>query len=640
MIVYQSTKTGFLEDTSNGIEDIIRSNVKDKLNRDIKPGSSEYESWKNSLGNAMHHVMNTDEIPDDAGVAIEYTIPRTNNRIDFVITGQDENNIEKVIIIELKQWTDIQKLDKDAMVLTRFRQGLSEELHPSYQAWSYSTLLNGFNATVYEENIGLEACAYLHNCIDNTVITDEFYSSYLQKAPAFCKGDKEKLQSFISHFIKYGDKNNVLYRIENGEIRPSKNLADSMASMLKGNEEFVMIDEQKIVFEEALALTKKSSIANKNVLIVEGGPGTGKSVVAVNLLVAITKLGLLTQYVSKNSAPRAVYESKLTGTLKKTHISNMFKGSGAYLDAEPNTFDALIVDEAHRLNEKSGLYQNLGENQIKELIGSAKFSIFFVDEDQKVTLNDIGDKEEIRKWAKLANATVTEMKLSSQFRCNGSDGYLAWLDNALQISDTANIDLTGINYDFRILDSPREVYELIKEKNKAYNRARLVAGYCWNWVSKKRPNEFDIDIPDYGFKMKWNLATDGNLWIVKPESVNEVGCIHTCQGLEVDYIGVIVGLDIGCVNGKVVTNPNNRATTDKSIRGYKRLLKEEPAYAQFVLDRIIKNTYRTLMTRGMKGCYVFFLDKDLEKHFRDAISAKSFMNKADKVAVNTKNNLT
>jgi len=279
MIVYQSTKLGFLNDASNGIEDVVRARVKEKLNIDIQVGSSEYNSWKNSLGDAMYKVMQTDKIPDDSGVAIEYSIPRTKNRIDFIITGEDEYGKEKVVIIELKQWTDIQKTDKDAVVVTRFKSGPSEELHPSYQAWSYSTLLYGFNATVYEEKIGLEPCAYLHNHIDKDVVLSPFYSDYLSKAPAFCKGDKEKLQDFIAKFVKYGEKKNTLYRIDHGEIRPSKNLADSLASMLKGNEEFIMIDEQKIVYETALSLTKKSSKTNKNILIVEGGPGTGKSVV-------------------------------------------------------------------------------------------------------------------------------------------------------------------------------------------------------------------------------------------------------------------------------------------------------------------------------------------------------------------------
>ena len=619
MIVYQSTKLGFLKDASNGIEDIVRSKVKEKLNIDIQVGSSEYNSWKNSLGDAMYKVMQTDKIPDDSGIAIEYNIPRAKNRIDFIVTGEDSEGKEKIVIIELKQWTDIQKTDKDGVVLTRFKSGPKEEPHPSYQAWSYSALLHGFNATVYEENIGLEPCAYLHNHIDDGVILSPFYCEYLDKAPAFCKGDKEKLQDFIAKFVKHGEKKNTLYRIDNGEIRPSKNLADSLGSMLKGNNEFILIDEQKIVYETALSLTKKSSGVNKNVLIVEGGPGTGKSVVAINLLVAITKLGLNTQYVTKNAAPRGVFEAKLTGTFKKSEISNFFTGSGSFVGEKENIFDALIVDEAHRLNAKSGMFKNLGENQIKEIIDSAKCSIFFIDEDQKVTWHDIGRKEEIEKWANKIGAKITDLKLESQFRCNGSDGYLSWLDNILGIEETANTTLEGINYDFKVISSPNELRNNILNKNKINNKARLVAGYCWNWVSKNDKSLNDIVFPDYNFGMKWNLASDGNIWIIAPESVNEVGCIHTCQGLEVDYVGVIVGDDFVVRNGNIVTNPNKRAKTDASLKGYGKELKIDPETTKNKADAIIKNTYRTLMTRGMKGCYVYFVDKETEEYFKDRV---------------------
>ena len=619
MIVYQSTKQGFLEDASNGIEDIISAQIKEKMNINIQAESSEYNSWRNSLGDAMYKVMQSDKIPNDVGVAIEYSIPRTRDRIDFIITGEDSEGKEKIVIIELKQWTDVQKTDNDGIVITRFKSGLKPTTHPSYQAWSYSTLLYGFNATVYEEKIGLEPCAYLHNLIDENVILNPFYTDCLEKAPAFCKGEKEKLQNFIAKFVKHGEKKNTIYRIDHGEIRPSKHLADSLVSMLKGNEEFVMIDEQKIVYETALSLTKKSSKNKKNVLIVEGGPGTGKSVIAINLLVAITKLGLNTQYVTKNAAPRGVFEAKLAGTLRKTQISNLFTGSGSFIGLEKNIFDTLIVDEAHRLNEKSGMFRNQGENQIKEIIEAAKFSIFFIDEDQKVTWQDIGKKDEIEKWAKKVGATLHYLKLESQFRCNGSDGYLSWLDNTLQIKETANDTLKGIDYDFRIVDSPNDLRDLIFEKNKINNKARLVAGYCWDWVSKKNKDLKDIVIPEYNFGMQWNLASDGNLWILSPKSVNEVGCIHTCQGLEMDYVGVIVGPDLIARDNKIITDPSKRAKTDASLKGYQKFFKENPKEARKKADSLIKNTYRTLMTRGMKGCYVYFVDKDTMEYFKSRI---------------------
>ena len=163
-----------------------------------------------------------------------------------------------------------------------------------------------------------------------------------------------------------------------------------------------MIDDQKLVYEKALHLATCASEGKKQVLIVSGGPGTGKSVVAVNLLVELINRSYLAQYVTRNSAPRHVYESKLAGTFNKTRITNLFNGSGAFLDTANNEIDVLLVDEAHRLNEKSGFYENQGGNQIKEIIHSAKLSVFFVDDCQKVTLRDIGDSGEIKKWAALA----------------------------------------------------------------------------------------------------------------------------------------------------------------------------------------------------------------------------------------------
>ncbi|HTN16277.1 MAG TPA: DNA/RNA helicase domain-containing protein, partial [Chitinophagaceae bacterium] len=462
MIVYQANKAEFSNDV---LDDRIDSKIHEFFRRQLNRSTSSKEiaSWRNSM-QYMDRVLNDSAIPDDCGVAIEYQLPQSAKRLDFIITGQGEGNEEYAILVELKQWSEASLSSKDGVVNTYVGNRVGEHTHPSYQAWSYASLLQNFNETITEENIRLQPCAYLHNYVADEVIAHEHYKEYIEKAPLFLKGEAARLRDFIKQFVRYGDKNNILYRIDNGKIRPSKMLADNMASMIKGNKEFVMIDEQKLVYEEALALTAQASDRHKKVLIVKGGPGTGKSVVAINLLVEITKRGMLTQYISKNAAPRAVYENKLTGSLKKSVISNLFSGSGAFIgESKNNVFDTLVVDEAHRLNEKSGLYANLGENQVKELIRAAKCTVFFIDEDQRVTLNDIGTVDEIRKWADKAGAEVKEMELASQFRCNGSDGYLAWLDHMLQIRETANTTLDGIDYDFKVFADPNELRAAIEE---------------------------------------------------------------------------------------------------------------------------------------------------------------------------------
>lgn len=619
MIVYSATTAKFHSDVdSNDIGNIILNAYKSVTGHNT--GKAEIDSWANSL-QYMDRVLWDDEIPDDAGVAIEYHIPKTSKRIDFILTGLDAKSRESAVLIELKQWSHAYSTTKDAIVSTRIGHGLVETPHPCYQAWSYKSILEDFNQTVQEEAIQFYPCAYLHNYAPDSVIAHAFYADYIKKAPLFLKDDAEKLRRFIKQHVKYGDKSRLMYRIDQGKIKPSKALADQLSSMLKGNEEFVMIDEQKVVYETALALVQKAARGRKQVFIVEGGPGTGKSVVAISLLVALTGREAVVQYVTRNSAPRKVYEARLVGSHKKSQISNLFTGSGSFHAAEPDSFDCLIVDEAHRLNEKSGLFSHLGENQVMEIIKASKSSVFFIDEDQKVTLKDIGDKDEIRRWAKQQGAEVTELELASQFRCNGSNGYLAWLDNTLQIRETANDRLDPLDYDFRIMNTPTELHDLIREKNKARNKARVIAGYCWDWVSMKDASLADIKIG--GYKATWNLKDDGQAWIIQPDSVDQVGCIHTCQGLELDYVGVIIGPDLTARGDKMIADPAKRASTDKSISGWKKLYKQHPADTSRRMAALIKNTYRTLMTRGQKGCYVYFTDDETRRYFEARIKAET-----------------
>ena len=616
MIVYNSTIEKFSSDVDTGnIENIIL-NLLEK--RGQSAAQNEIRSWRNSLSEMDRLLVKTD-IPDDTGVSIEYKIPQTSKRIDFILTGQDINKKDTALIIELKQWESARLSNKDGIIETILNKGYRETSHPSYQVWSYATLMADFNSTVEDMKISLIPCAYLHNYKEDDVIRDDNYKKYLEKAPIFLRNEQQELRQFIEDNIKYGDKNNLIWKIDNGKIRPSRGLIERVSHLMEGKDEFVMIDDQKIIFERGIELAKLSNSKNKNVFIIEGGPGTGKSIVAINFLVNLLKKENVVAYVSKNAAPRDVYHSKLTGLYTQTTLSSLFKGSGVFHNIKSNIWDVLVVDEAHRLNEKSGFFQNKGENQIKEIINASKMAIFFIDENQKVTLKDIGEIDTIKKFAKELNATVNTAELSSQFRCDGSDGYLAFLDDVLQIKETAN-DILDIDYDFQVFDTPSELRDVIFEKNKLNNKARLVAGYCWDWISRKDNTKDDIVFPEFNFSMKWNLTEDGTRWIISPNSVNEVGCIHTSQGLEVDYIGVIVGEDLIIRDGNVLVNPQKRAKSDASLKGYQKLLEVDKEKAQKTVRTIIKNTYRTLMSRGMKGCYIYCVDKETNEYFKSIIN--------------------
>ncbi|MGG7189563.1 DNA/RNA helicase domain-containing protein [Clostridium paraputrificum] len=620
MIVYKATKADFIKHVDN---DEISIAIERAYNRRIgKVKNSEKRAWKNSML-YMYKALNIPQIPDDATVAIEYRIPATSMRIDFILAGLDKSDKKNVVIIELKQWEEIDEVpDEDGIVKTFINKGKVRTTHPSYQAWTYSCAIEDYNEGVEKNKIALHPCAYFHNYVkrENDPLTSQIYSNYLEKAPVYTQGEVIKLREFIARYVYKGDNEKALYDIEGGRIRPSKSLQDALKLMLDGNEEFKLMDNQKVVFEKIRkTVFKKMLSGKKNVFIIKGGPGTGKSVLAINLLVKLNSAGYVTQYVSKNSAPREVYQVKLKGNYTQKYIGSLFKGSGCFIDSQKDEIDVLLVDEAHRLNEKSGIFKNKGENQIKEIINSAKLSVFFIDEEQRVTLSDIGSIDEIRRLAKEAGANVIEDELTAQFRCNGSDGYLNWIDDVLELKNTANFDGFDFDYEIEVVDNPSEMREKILEKNKVNNKARLLAGYCWDWISKGNYNNYDIVFPEYNFKMKWNL-TSKEPWAIGKNSVNEIGCIHTCQGLEFDYVGVIIGEDLRYENNRVISDFSKRAKTDQSLKGIKKLYKNDKEKALEKADEIIKNTYRVLMTRGMKGCYIYCVDKELQKYIKDRIN--------------------
>lgn len=625
MLVYEGIKSSFIEDVDlNVITDKIYEKYKSYFGKTSK---SEINSWNNSMLR-MRGVLSDGKIPNDAGIAVEFNIPLTSKRIDFIISGRDEDKRDSVVIVELKQWEKCEAVSgKDGIVNTYVGGANRNVTHPSYQALSYANLIRDFNQTVQDDYINIIPCAFLHNYYlkDDDPICSDMYKDYIEQAPMFGHDDVLKLRSFISRYVKSGDNKEVLYRIENGKLRPSKMLQDTLAKMLKGNKEFTMIDEQKVIFEEAKSLaTQAINNQRKKVFVVEGGPGTGKTVVAINLLVELINKGLTSMYVTKNAAPRHVFEEKLKGIYKKNYIDHLFKGSGSFVHTLPNEINCLIVDEAHRLRKKEMLSK--GENQIKEIIKTAEFSVFFIDEAQKVTAKDIGSIDMIKKFADEYNADYQIAYLTSQFRCNGSDGYLAWLDDVLDIRDTANFDFgdLDIDYEFKVFDDPNIMFNAIKEKNNINNKSRVVAGYCWEWIKngQNNPDIYDIQIPEFNFNKSWNL-NNTSTWAIDEQSINEIGCIHTCQGLEFDYVGVIIGEDLRLKNNEVITDYTKRADSDKSLDGLKSLAKKNDPTALQEVDRIIRNTYKTLMTRGMKGCYIYCVDKELNEYFKRRIEKQN-----------------
>lgn len=578
---------------------------------------SQIKAWANSLP-VMVDIL--EDLPSNVGVTIEFGIPLTSKWVDFIISGYDCNMKPVLILVELKQWEYAKDVEgMDAIIKTLIGSKEKNSLHPSYQALSYVNILNNYNVNIEKHDIKLVPLVYLHNydLIEEDDLLNKKYSPYYNKALMFGKNDKEELKDYVELYISFGDNLEVINMVNDSEIKPNKKLVNVMCNMLKTKKEFTLLDEQKVVMESIVRLAHQSFKDNKKrVMIIKGGPGTGKSILAINALGELLSNGLMGAYVSKNMAPRKVYKSLVLSDDSEVSIHELFKGSGNFFRDKLNKYDFLLIDEAHRLQEKSGLHGNIGENQIKEIINASRLSVFFVDEKQIITLKDIGSLANIKLWAKSFDAEMFEVELNSQFRCNGSDNFLDFLDQLLYNKR----EKVAFNFDFRVMDSPQDLKELIMKKN-THNNARMVAGFCWTRDGKNADNQDFHDIKIDDFEMSWNLK-HGEPFAIRESAINEIGCVHNVQGLEFDYIGVIIGPDLKYRDGLIITDYKERAFTEKSLYGLYVLIKKDKLYYEKLADTIIRNTYRVLLTRGIKGCYVYCVDKELQKYLKKVVRSK------------------
>ena len=622
MIVYNDIKRQFVNDVKdNSIADKILDAIR---MRGLNAGhEKEYSSWQNSM-QFMRNIVDDSEIDDEVRICIEYNIPLTSKRVDFIIAGADNSGNENVVIVELKQWQKAEVVADDMHYCVKTFVANTDRIvcHPSYQAYSYSCFLKNYSQSITDEHIGLIPCAYLHNYQPEyrQTLSNPIYKEWFDIAPFFIKNETGEFSSFVKKYItKKSSKGDLLYLIDHGRLRPTKALQDSLASMVKGNQEFMLLDEQAVCFDMCLkTMNQCLKDRKKRTIIIQGGPGTGKSVLAVNLLMEYISQSLNASYVTKNSAPREAFLKILTGgnAMTLAEIRQLFRSPFGLSKCDENGYDCLIIDEAHRLVKR--MFQDWdGENQVKECIQASLLSIFLLDEDQAVTTKDIGSIDEIRHWCNELGSRLVikeETKLTSQFRCNGSDAYIQFIDEILQRNkESIAVDISELNFDFKVFDNPNEMRDALRIKNKIDNKSRMVAGYCYDWNVKHHRGEWDIVLGD-SFKAKWNLEND-KIWAINPQSFEEVGCIHTAQGLEFDYVGVLIGKDL-TYNPETMRIETHREAISKDDRSSGiRSAKPDKAH------QLILNTYKTLLTRGQKGCYVYCEDPELRDYIKKHIQA-------------------
>lgn len=351
-----------------------------------------------------------------------------------------------------------------------------------------------------------------------------------------------------------------------------------------------------------------------NTFIVNGKPGTGKTILATYLFKYLKekdetkdmKIGLVVPMTSLRKTIAKVF-SKIKG-LK----SNMVIGPN---DVAHGNYDLLIIDEAHRLQRRQGIvnysaFDNLNNffglgnegTQLDWIMKSSKHQIFFYDENQSIKPADIRPEDFIKLNAK-------KYELNSQMRVEAGEEYIKFIEDIFDLK--IPIKTTFENYDFKIFDNAEEMVKAIKTKDEQHKLARVVAGYAWPWHTAHGTRDYDIEIGD--LKLIWNsIAQD---WVNSPNAINEVGCIHTVQGYDLNYVGVIIGPEFSY-------DPENKkfkVDKEKYFDTNGRNGITDPNE----LERYVINIYKTLLTRGIKGTYLYVCDENLRKYFKDKIGKEN-----------------
>ena len=717
-LIYSASKKVFFSDWAG--QQIVDKMVEGAVFNHIGYGPSELNSWRSNVNSIAAILFLANKVSDDSIIAFEYKVPN-GGRIDCMMYGKGEDRQYHVIHIELKQWSNnsVHELyDNGVFEVEAFTGGGYRPVsHPLKQVDNYHRHLMNYVEALSAPDCHLEGMAYCYNYSSSDTPHDLFapqYGSLSEKYTLYSKNEVQALSMRLNELLCLGDGLSIFNRVMDSRIRPTKKLLDSAANMFKGITEYALLDDQITASDEIYAEVQQClQNGGKTAIIIKGGPGTGKTVIALHVLAESARAGIYRNvyFTTRSKALRENLKLRLKDVNLGSQddaanagdlITNIFAYKPYHFDE--SEVDVLLVDEAHRIGKSSNFmtdkkYEQTFLSQTMSLLYCSKVCVFFIDDHQAVKSSEIGSSEKIRFIAEnyhqqfeadkeafrkeieknrkrlerkkekrdkllaernnvdqrvfshtlasldkdiqelqsqvdkeqcLEVATrnfsgkvkVLEVELKTQFRCNGSDNYLDWVDEIIfKPSKHIRHSFKSSDYDFRLFDSPQELYDSIRSLFDSGKSARVAAGYCWHWSTELAPNgDLKKDVVIGDFKMPWETntvrarapfrekyASSADTWATEPEGINQIGCIFSIQGLELDYMGVIIGpdLDYDAERGALVAVPGKNMdvrTGDAEV-----------------YDKHIKNIYRVLLTRGIKGCFVYCCNPGVGEYLRRCV---------------------
>jgi hypothetical protein len=579
------------------------------------PSPAEKRSWENSLVEISELFIQCGL--GDVNLLVEYQLPYSSKRIDVIALGSSpKNESPTVIVIELKQWTNASIIEGALDSLKIDSYGNTPILHPAVQVSRYCEYLSDFNRYVSDENTNLFGIAYLHNWMDSKNSALDLIQP-TSHGMLFTGTQKNELKEFLKARISPKFSDQITDHFLNSRIAPTKQLMQLAAEEVKNREQFRLIDEQQIAYSMVIKALRDADASNtKTAVIITGGPGTGKSVIALSLLGELSRRGKTTIHATGSKAFRNSLR-KIAGA-RSPQVQKLFSYFNSFMSAERNSLDVIICDEAHRIRETSANRYTkadlrTGTPQLHELLNVARVPVFLLDSNQVVRKGETGTPDYIENEAISMGLKVIRVDLDGQFRCGGSRLYESWLNGFLNLGSSEEISWArDPNFNVLVAESPEEIESILRQFENDGYKSRITAGYCWTWNDPNEDGTLPKDVKIGNWSKPWNVKGDrgvggylsGELWAIDPKGFDQIGCVYTAQGFEYDWNAVIFGPDLIWRSGEWIADRSG--SKDPAMRGI----------AQEHFETLVKNTYKVLLTRGLVGTLLYSVDEETQQHFK------------------------
>ncbi len=576
-----------------------------------RPSPSERRAWERSIPVLAYDLL-------DAGlgnteVLLEHRLPLSSCRIDAIIAGcHPVTRQPSYVVVELKQWSGAQIFEDDPQLVTIDGYGHGPRLHPVEQVRRYCEYLLDFLPALQGDAESVTGAAYLHNATERAVLplrhhpeTDQGRLFTGDRRDDFLRFLKSRLapdvpgSSYADAFLA-------------SAVRPSRQLLAVAADEIRHREQFILLDQQQLAYNVVLHATEVARATDsKTVVIVTGGPGSGKSVIALSLLGELARQGRAVMHATGSRSFTQTLRQVTGGGSPRTR--RLFSYFNQFTDADRNGLEVLILDEAHRIRETSAnrftpARLRTGRPQVDELIAAARVPVFLLDQHQVVRPGEMGTVSEIESHARNAGLLVHKISLDAQFRCGGSEEYLTWVERLLGLRPGGPVAWDGDPaFDLRVADSPHEMEQALRQRAQDGYGARIAAGYCWPWSDPRPDGTLEPDVVIDDWSRPWNVKGDrpvsdappAALWATDPAGFGQVGCVYTAQGFEYDWNGVIIGPDLVWRGDDWLAVRS--ANRDPDLRSSKRV-------SDLEFGQLIRNVYKVLLTRGMVGTILYSPD--------------------------------